>query len=114
MYKRHNESGGPYITGWIVALFPYIKKEKRKNPHLEQWNEGIVHDGLTTASIPLGVVYTPFKWLYQEEEVPMHFYAGFMSVTQDPHSLAIHPEIGWAVANDYQEKNPTGSILMIR
>ena len=34
----------------------------------------------------------------------MHFYAGFMSVSQDPHSLALRPEIGWAIVNDQQEK----------
>ena len=113
MYKRHSESGGPYITGWIIALFPYIGKNKRRNSYLEEWNEGIVDGRVTTASLPLGVVYTPFKWLYLEEELPMHFYAGFMSVTQDLHTLAIRPEIGWAVANDHQEKNPSGPILFV-
>jgi hypothetical protein len=25
IYKQNNESGGPYITGWILQFFPYIK-----------------------------------------------------------------------------------------
>ena len=33
----------------------------------------------------------------------MKFFAGFMAATQDPKSLAIHPEIGWAVADNEAE-----------
>ena len=29
----------------------------------------------------------------------MQFYAGFMAATQDPDTMAIHPELGWAVAD---------------
>ena len=38
-----------------------------------------------------------------ETEYPMCFYAGFMTVTQDHGSLAIRPEIGWAVADEKGE-----------
>jgi hypothetical protein len=105
MYKRNNSSGGPYITGWIITLFPYLSMGKTRNPYLENWNKEMMFGGVTTTSFPRGVVYTPFKWLYLGNEFPMHFYAGFMSVTQDQHSLALRPQIGWAVANDQQEKN---------
>ena len=104
MYKRNDDSGGPYITGWIVTLFPYAGRGKRRNGYLENWNKEYVFGGVKTTYFPRGVVYTPFKWIYQGNEVPMHFYAGFMCVTQDPHTLALRPEIGWAVANDKQEK----------
>ena len=30
----------------------------------------------------------------------MHFYGGFMMVVQDPVTLALKPEIGWAVADE--------------
>jgi hypothetical protein len=107
MYKRNNNSGGPYVTGWIVTLFPYFGK--KRNAYLENWERRreIVFIGVKTTSFPRGVVYCPFKWLYQGNEIPMHFYAGFMCVTQDLHTLAVRPEIGWAVTNDKQEKNPT-------
>ena len=103
MYKRNNISGGPYITGWIITLFPYLSRGKIQNPYLKEWNKERVFGGVTTSSFPRGVVYTPLKWVYQEEELLMHFYAGFMSVNQDPHTLALCPEIGWAIANDQQE-----------
>ena len=105
MYKRNDNSGGPYVTGWIVTLFPYLGKRKSRNPYLENWNEEMIFGGVKTSSFPRGVVYTPFKWLYLKKTIPMHFYAGFMCVTQDPHTLALRPEIGWAVANDKQEKS---------
>ncbi len=28
IYRLHSESGGPYITGWIAAFFPYLKDEE--------------------------------------------------------------------------------------
>jgi hypothetical protein len=39
LYKYHDESGGPVITGWISALFPYLKDGRtgeatRRNPWL--------------------------------------------------------------------------------
>ena len=106
MYKRSGGSGGPFITGWIITLFPYLGSEERReqNPYLKSWNEEMMFHGVTTSSFPHGTVYTPFKWVYFGDEIPMHFYAGFMSVTQDPHTLALRPEVGWAVANDQQEK----------
>ena len=105
MYKRNDNSGGPYITGWIITLFPYLNMGETRNPYLENWNKEMMFGGVTTTSFPRGVVYTPFKWLYLESEFPMHFYAGFMSVTQDQRTLALRPEIGWAIANDQQEKS---------
>ena len=99
-YKQINTSGGPYISGWIVTLFPYIgQMELYRNRFLKGW-ETRQFISMTTASCPPGVVCTPFKWQYLEQEFPMHFYAGFMAATQDPDTLAIYPEIGWAVADD--------------
>ncbi len=39
LYKYHDESGGPMITGWISALFPYLTDSQtglaiHKNPYL--------------------------------------------------------------------------------
>ena len=101
-YKRHGGSGGPYITGWICTLFPYTGKGKNlsRNPHLSRWQETGPFFGMTSCSFPAGLVSTPFKWIYYTEEYPMHFYAGFMTITQDSQTLAIYPEIGWAVADD--------------
>ena len=106
MYKQTDGSGGPYVTGWIITLFPYVghsSSSLKRNQFLTRWQEHRSFSGITTGCFPLGVVSTPFKWLYFETEYPMCFYAGFMTVTQDHGSLAIRPEIGWAVADENGE-----------
>ena len=36
IYKKINKSGGPFISGWIVTLFPYLNS--CKNPFLNNWD----------------------------------------------------------------------------
>ena len=102
LYKISGGSGGPYITGWICTLFPYTGEGKNlsRNPYLSRWKETGYFVGITSDSFPAGFVSTPFKWQYFLHEYSMHFYAGFMTVTQDPQTLAIYPEIVWAVADN--------------
>lgn len=99
IYKRADESGGPYVHGWIITLFPYTQTGSR-NQYMSSWQHHQLFDGLSTDNFPTGIVSTPFKWNYLNEEIPMHFYAGFMLCTQDRTSQAVKPEIGWAVASD--------------
>ena len=105
IYKQNDDSGGPYITGWIVTLFPYAGRGNRRNGYLQCWDKTYRFGGVKTTYFPRGVVYCPFNWKYLGNDIPMHFYAGFMCVTQDSNTLAVRPEIGWAIANDKQEKN---------
>ena len=105
IYKYRGGSGGPFITGWIATLFPYIgMSELRPNPYLDSWSmkdsDTSENNRLRTNMFPLGVFATPFIWKYYEERFPMHFYGGFMMVVQDPVTLALKPEIGWAVADE--------------
>ena len=101
IYKLDDTSGGPYITGWITVLYPYTVSGGKliKNPNITMWRTNSL-DGMTTDSFPPGLCSTPFTWKYLDKQHPMHFYSGFMAVSQDPSTLALRPEIGWAVAND--------------
>ena len=102
IYKISGGSGGPFITGWICTLFPYIGDDKRRNPFLNLWlssDEARFHDGLTSDSFPPGLCSTPFIWNYLGTEYTMNFYSGFLAVSQDSSTLALRPEIGWAVAD---------------
>ena len=107
MYKQINGSGGSYVTGWIITLFPYVghsSSSLKRNYFLTSWQEHRRPLSGVLAAFPYRCcLYTPFKWLYFETEYPMCFYAGFMTVTQDHGSLAIRPEIGWAVADEKDE-----------
>ena len=54
-------------------------------------------DGLMTASFPSGLARAPFRWHYLRQIFEMEFLAGFVGVRQDADTLALRPEIGWAV-----------------
>lgn len=117
MYKFNDEmSGGPYITGWITAFFPYLKdlqtgKASQQNPWLikggsqlqellypiEDSNDDTVHPGLTTEYFPSGLAKAPFIWKYLHLSYDMEFLGGFVGVRQDLNDLFLRPEIGWAV-----------------
>jgi hypothetical protein len=39
----------------------------------------------------------PFSWDYLDRSFDMEFLGGFVGVSQDRETLAVKPEIGWAV-----------------
>jgi len=104
-YKLEEMSGGPYITGGILNFFPYLidlaarrtgGAEMTRNRVLGVTNAGR-WSGITTAEIPTGISIAPFVWEYYETKLNMEFLAGFVGVRQDSETLALRPEIGWAV-----------------
>ena len=107
IYKVSGGSGGPYITGWVVTLFPYVGHSQefmKPNRLLQSWGQSRAFGGITTDSFPSGSVCTPFMWQYFEEEFDMYFYAGFLGVGQDKKTLALKPVIGWAVVDKEEEE----------
>ena len=107
IYKISDGSGGPYITGWVVTLFPYLGRDVKKmhtNSYLKSWGTVSCFHGVTTDSFPSGSVSTPFTWQYFAEEFEMYFYAGFLGVGQDKKSLSLQPVIGWAVVDKEEEE----------
>jgi hypothetical protein len=111
IYKLDDSSGGPYITGWIRGLFPYVMEYDRnsnssEDPQLvpvpnrrgfEAMTRDPVDAPLTTGSFPKGASKAPFIWEYLGNDIPMEFLGGFVGVSQDPETRAIRPAIGWAV-----------------
>ena len=59
-------------------------------------------DNMTSDKFSPGLCSTLFKWDYYGTEYPLIFYSGFMAISQDPSTLALRPEIGWAVAEQSQ------------
>ncbi len=116
LYKVNDQSGGPVITGWITAFFPYLKDyrtghatvpiegffgEGRTAPEemlypSEGPSRGFAH-GPTIESLPGGLSKAPFRWEYLDRTFEMEFLGGFVGVAQDRDTLALRPEIGWAV-----------------
>ena len=123
IYHHYGSEGyapGPFVTGWVLALFPYVGgRELSRNKFLDLWQRkepsshqmignafhfgakaNDVEPGVYHNCFPPGVVSTPFIWKGLCGETAMNFFAGFMAVSQDPASLALRPEIGWAVADE--------------
>ncbi|UJR84769.1 DUF4419 domain-containing protein [Sandaracinus amylolyticus] len=103
LYKLKDASGGPYVTGWINVLLPYLVGDSRvviRNPSLESWQQGLSSSfggGPTTDALPSGVSCVPFLWKYLATEHRMEFVGGFAGVGQDPATGRVRPELGWAV-----------------
>lgn len=107
-FKQNDNSGGPYITGWINVFFPYIDGERSPSSDAP-WTESVRHGntvGVATHSFSTGVSKVPFKWDYLGMKIDMEFLAGFVGVSQD-HSSAVRPEIGWAVSEPPEEGDPS-------
>ena len=116
LYKFNNQSGGPVITGWITAFFPYLKdyRTRRATVLSRILIEGKRNDleellypgdktatgwakGPTIEQLPGGLSKAPFRWDYLDRSFDMEFLGGFVGVAQDQETLTLRPEIGWAV-----------------
>ena len=103
IYKPNDGSGGPYATGWINLLFPYLQENGGRlfrNPNVSKWKTDMklaFKGGPTTQEFPGGLSCCPFVWKVLETTVPMEFYGGFVGVTRDAQTGAVAPVAGWAV-----------------
>jgi hypothetical protein len=107
LYKLHNESGGPKVTGWLVKLFPYLKDRPTGRPtNRNGWLTEEPQRAPTIEQFPGGLSMAPFCWDYVDRAFGMEFLGGFVGVAQDPDTLALRPEIGWAVREASQAAGP--------
>jgi len=98
IYKEGGGSGGPYISGWVTTLFPYLKNyNDNSNYTLKNTFD---HDskhfgGLTSNVFPNGMAKVPFVWNYYAEKFNMELAAGFTGFKVVDN--VVTPNIGWAV-----------------
>lgn len=102
LYKIDGHSGGPDISGWITAFFPYVRDGRERLPSHENpgLSGGSFRKGkalFNADEFPNGLSAAPFTWLYLGSKFQMEFLGGFSGVTQDAGSLRLTPDIGWAV-----------------
>jgi hypothetical protein len=111
IFKRKDESGGPYITGWIIKFFPYINDNNKMiiNPFIDI--EPKKHfEGLLTNQFNNGLSKANFIWNYYGTNYEMEFLAGFIGIKQDLKTLTLRPEIGWLVKDKkYKKKSVVGN-----
>ena len=118
IYKVDNDSGGPYISGWIRRFFPYIqtyepidfesfeeslddlpepRKIMARNHWLDNDDEPKRFSGMKTDNFPPSLSKVPLTWNCLGEIFEMEMLAGFACYTQDKETRAVRPKIGWAV-----------------
>jgi hypothetical protein len=98
-YKRESASGGEAVSGWVNALFPYLR-EGLADPN-PWFSGGDALCGLELPKLkdfPAGLTSAPFAWRRLDGERPMRLVAGFLGVSRKGEAVA--PAIGWAVAPD--------------
>ena len=93
-----------YVSGWIINFFPYMvtaEHLKQNNPAQLKQNEflGFELPGrmLELAEFPARPARAPFIWRVRDREFQMEFSGGMFGVRQDPDSLTLKPDIGWAI-----------------
>jgi hypothetical protein len=120
LYKYQTVSGGSRVTGWINAFFPYFHNSSGgtgQNPSVAQWAERMRRHADGTAGpirypghgsyfesaidrFPCGLARVPLLWQYASRQFTMHLVGGFVGVFQEPETLCLRPQIGWAVVDD--------------
>ncbi|XP_070576547.1 uncharacterized protein [Ptychodera flava] len=102
IYKLQNEPGGPYVSGWITTLFPYLEypRDVVESGYLRRWSVPGLRCGFNADTFTSGLSKVPIVWEYLVQPFNMQFIGGFMAVSQDKRTLALRPEIGWAVVQD--------------
>lgn len=116
-FRYDSSSMGCQLTGWILVLFPYLKEFSRKgerlarNPYLARWEKALrkaesasdwrarTGDGPSLGAVPSAISSAPVKFTdVRDGSVRMlRFVAGFFGVRQDPSTLALSPDFGWAI-----------------
>lgn len=119
IYKQTGASGGPYTSGWLVQLLPYLKNREFKlategdygSGYYTPWQTNLRNpwvgkplvrkpkdfEGITDNQLPSSASQVPFVWDYLERQYDYQFVAGVLSIKQDKETRAIRPQIGWAV-----------------
>jgi len=95
-FKEGGGSGGPFIGGHVIRLFPYLWRSWRKEYYRNEFRYESRMGGPGMGNFPGGLSMAPFKWFYFDQEFPMEFVAGFVGIGQDA-DLTIRPAIGWIV-----------------
>jgi hypothetical protein len=101
MISKGTFCGQPLVGGWVQYLFPYLKNVSNPASFVvaDSMNEDF---GAEPQRFPNGFSEVPFilQRGARGPSYPMRFVGGLLGVAQDADTLALRPEIGWAVCDD--------------
>lgn len=101
IYKVQGGSGGPYLSGWSITFFPYLKNNT-KNYYVWQktWRDAYNSrdfGGLVTNDFTVQLNQIPFKWKSLSNEYEMVFIGGLLGLDFDDVHKSIKPVFGYSV-----------------
>lgn len=102
IYKKTGGSGGPFISGWIIALFPYLDHNE-ENPYVfseKKWKNINDNDcGITTNSFYYHMNNVPFIWNYFGNEIKMIFIGGLVGIRYET-DKSLTPLFAYSIVQD--------------
>jgi hypothetical protein len=100
IYKNKDQSGGPYVTGWITAFFAYVlTRDGPMFKRLFDWRSLTSAElgGYATNQFPSHVSKLPFVWDCAGTRIDMTLAAGVTGVDYDDDAY-LTPRLGFVVA----------------
>lgn len=91
--NRLGGSGRDDVTGWVLALFPYLKAGR--SPYLN-WDK-YQHRGPDASEFQQAISKAPFTWHYHADEFKMEFMGGLMAPAIDISGQRVRTATGWAI-----------------
>lgn len=117
-YNEGGGSGGPYIDGHIIKLFPYFENYNGSFVKNNFGNSDNLRDSrFSSYNFPASFSKVPFLWDYHGDKYTMEFIGGIIGVKE--HEKGVKSAYGWAVCDSAipiskypVEKLEKGMILM--
>ena len=91
------EDDSEYLVGAWLKPIPRSGRNKNQSNEDDREDLEVYLIGPRLADLPSGMSKAPFRWAYLDRSFDMEFLGGFVGVSQDRETLAVKPEIGWAV-----------------
>lgn len=98
IYKYNGGSGGPFVSGWIMAFYLYTKGD---NPRRFNWRFGMTEEdfgydgGYSTSEFPSEILEVPYVYDDNGNIRNMNLYAGMAGVVQNKVTGEVQPCVGW-------------------
>jgi hypothetical protein len=83
-----------YDDEYVIGAWLRPMPKRRRNDAGDYFGDGW---GPRISDLPFGLSKAPFRWDYLKQSFGMEFLGGFVGVSQDKETLAVKPEIGWAL-----------------
>jgi len=105
IYKIEGASGGPYVTGWAIAFFPYLRKGTKnvyvwEKNWLDAYDTANIFSGLNTSDFPFTLNKVPFVWNCFNNEYNMTLVGGLFGVDYNATDKSLTPLFGYAVCQE--------------